>query len=214
MNEYIKKIAEDGLLWFPEKQVGYYPVDNTHYDDEYFKEYVRMENTEIGKCLNEFRLKWVNSYTSGLVLDIGIGCGTFIKKRGNCLGFDICPKAQSFLIKKDLFFNPFNSFNGKGAWAKIKGITFFDTLEHLSWPERVINKITNQFVFVTIPIFRDLEHLMRSKHLKRTEHFLYFTEHSLIEYMDNYGLKLLERRDDEIRCGREDILSFVFRRKV
>jgi len=209
MNEYVEQIAKNGLVWFPEKGLGWYPVKKTHYDDAYFDVYVKMARTKIGRCLNKFRTEWVNSYTRGRILDIGIGSGTFMKRRGNCVGYDICPKALYLLQNEGLFFNP---YNGAGAWRRIEGVTFFDTLEHIEWPELILNNIGRQFVFLSIPIFRDAQHAVNSKHFKREEHYLYFTEKGLIDYMKNYGFDLLESRDDETQCGREDIKSFVFRR--
>ena len=209
MNEYVEQVMKEGLVWFPEKGMGWYPVTKTHYDDNYFNEYVSMEHTEIGDCLNKFRVDFVNKHTRGLILDIGIGCGTFLKRRGNCVGFDVCPKATYLLQRKGKYFNP---YNGGASWPKNKGINFFDSLEHLEWPELIFKQIGRQFIFITMPIFRDFDHLLNSKHLKKDEHFLYFTESGLIQYMANYGFGLLEKRDDEIRCGREDIMAFVFRR--
>jgi len=210
MNEYIEELMKKGLVWFPEKGLGWYPVKKTHYDDEYFNTYVRMEHTEIGECLNKFRVDLVNSYTKGLVLDIGVGCGTFIKRQENCVGFDICPKAIYFLQRNDLFFNP---YNGGTAWSKIKGVTFFDTLEHLEWPELIFDNIGRQFIFVSIPIFRDVKHMVESKHFKKEEHYLYFTEKGFLDYMKKYGFELLEKRNNETRCGREDIMTYILRRK-
>ena len=209
MNEYVEKLMSGGLVWFPEKGLGYYPVKKTHYDDQYFNEYVRMEHTDMGGKLNKFRAALVNKYTKDLVLDVGIGCGTFMKRRGNCIGFDVCPKAIYQLKRTEQFFNP---YNGAGAWKDIKGITFFDSLEHMEWPELIFSNITDQFVFVSIPIFRDAEHVVGSKHFKKEEHFLYFTDQGFINYMKSYGFEPLEKRDDEIRCGREDIYTYVFQR--
>lgn len=209
MNEYVEKLMSGGLVWFPEKGLGYYPVKKTHYDDQYFNEYVRMAHTAMGESLNEFRTALVNKYTKGLVLDVGIGCGTFMKRRGNCIGFDVCPKAIYQLQRSDQFFNP---YNGAGAWKDIKGVTFFDSLEHMEWPELIFDNITDQFIFVSIPIFRDAEHVISSRHFKKEEHFLYFTDQGFINYMASYGFESLERRDDEIRCGREDIYTYVFQR--
>lgn len=211
MNEYVEQCMKKGLVWFPEKGFGWYPVKDTHYDDNYFNEYLRMEHTEIGKCLNKFRVDLVNKYTQGLVLDIGIGCGAFIKQRDNCVGYDICPKATYMLQKQDLFFNP---YNGGALWRKIKGVTFFDTLEHLQWPELIFEHIGRQFVFVSMPIFQDVKHLLQSKHLKKEEHYLYFTERGFIDYMASYGFELLDKREDETVCGREDIKTYVLRRKA
>jgi len=211
MNEYVEKMVNKGLIWFPEKGLGFYPVKKTHYDDAYFNEYVKKEKTKIGRCLNKFRVEWVNSYTKGLVLDVGIGSGTFMRRRGNCVGYDVCPKALYLLQQKSLFFNP---YNGTGLWNEIKGVTFFDTLEHIEWPELILGNIGRQFVFLSIPVFRNAEHAVSSKHFKREEHYLYFTERGLINYMKNYEFELLETRDDETRCGREAIKSYVFRRET
>ena len=209
MNEYVEKLMSGGLVWFPEKGLGYYPVKKTHYDDQYFNEYVRMEHTDMGGKLNKFRSSLVNKYTKGLVLDVGIGCGTFMKRRGNCIGFDVCPKAIYQLKRTEQFFNP---YNGAGAWKDIKGITFFDSLEHMEWPELIFSNITDQFVFISIPIFRDAEHVVNSKHFKKEEHYLYFTDQGFINYMKSYGFESLEILDEEIRCGREDIYTYVFQR--
>lgn len=213
MNEMIKKQMKTNLIWLPELEIGYYPVHNnpsTPYNDEYFDKYVRYGKAKIGECLNKFRINLVNKYTRGLILDMGIGCGSFIKHRGNCLGYDICSKAVRLLKEEKLFYNPYNTdFEAKG----IEGITFFDSLEHIKYPERIFNKIKGQFVFVSIPIFKGIEHLLKSKHFRKDEHFYYFTQKSFIQFMGNYGFDLIESMDNEIKCGREDIYTYVFERK-
>lgn len=212
MDKMIKDHMKKNLIWLPELKIGYYPIHNnpsTPYDDEYFDKYVHYENTKIGECLNKFRINLVNKYTKGLVLDIGIGCGTFIKQRRNCLGYDICKKAVRLLKKLKVFYSPYNEdFEKKG----IEAITFFDSLEHIRNPERILNKIKGQFVFISIPIFKDVDHLFKSKHLKKNEHRYYFTDYSIVQYMKYYGFSLIEFADDEIKCGREDIYTYVFER--
>ena len=93
MDEVIREQMERSLVWLPRQEIGYFPVNPCVYNDEYFNKYVIYESTEIGRCLNSFRVNLVNRYTKGRVLDIGIGCGTFIKLRGNCVGYDVNPKA-------------------------------------------------------------------------------------------------------------------------
>jgi len=204
---------EKNLVWLPKQEIGYFPVTPRAYDDEYFDKYVKYEDTEIGKCLNEFRFKLVKGHTKGRVLDIGIGCGSFIKRRGadRTFGYDINPKAVHLLREMKIFYNPYEE-DFERDW--IEGITFFDSLEHIEHPGRILNKVKGQFVFVSIPIFRSLEHLLSSKHLREDEHFYYFTERSFVRYMTSFGFKLLELRDDEIKCGREDIYTFVLRKGV
>jgi hypothetical protein len=210
MDTVIGNMIKEELIWIPEKGAGHFPVHNAKYDTEYFNKYVRYERTPIGHKINAFRKRIVNKYTKAKVLDIGIGSGSFIKHRGNCLGYDINPKGRSWLEKKGLFFDPYRlaDFNS------IRGITFFDSLEHIRKPEIIFYSLTDQFVFVSIPIFKDLEHLLKSKHLRKNEHYYYFTEKGFIEYMANYNFNLLEVRDDEIKCGREDVYTFIFQKKA
>lgn len=204
------RYMENNLVWLPEMGLGYYPVKNSKYGKAYFMKYKRYENTPIGKCLNNFRTKLVKKYTRELILDVGIGCGTFIKFRGACLGYDINPWAVKFLESAGLFFDPYiEDLNERG----VKGVTFFDSLEHLQDPGRILERISTQFVFVSIPIFSGLDHLLRSKHFKRNEHFYYFTRQSFINFMKDLNFRLLEERADEIACGREGIHTFVFRKE-
>jgi hypothetical protein len=208
MDSELSEYLGNALVWFPEKEVGYYPVRTANkYNDAYFDNYAQYEGEEIGKCLNDFRVSLVNEYTSGLVLDIGIGSGTFMNRRGNCFGYDINPKAVSWLMERGMFFDPYME-----SLVSVKGITFFDSLEHIRYLSKILNKISNQFVFVSLPIFRDLQHLLKSKHFKKDEHYYYFTKTSFIEYMLFLDFVLLEIRDDEMKCGREDIYTFVFRK--
>jgi hypothetical protein len=211
VDKVIEKQMEESLVWLPEQEIGYFPVKNSVYDDKYFDEYVNREKTEIGRCLNIFRVNLVNKYVTGRVLDVGIGCGTFIGLRKNCVGYDINPKAVKFLKRARLFCNPYET---DFEFEVIKGVTFFDSLEHLECPGKILSRIDKQFVFVSIPIFRGLDHLLSSKHLKRKEHFYYFTKGSFIVYMASFDFELLEIRDDEIKCGREDIYTFVFKKEV
>lgn len=210
MDKIIEKYMKEGLVWLPEQEIGYFPVKGAFYGDKYFDEYANRGKTTIGKCLNAFRVGLVDGYVTGRVLDIGIGCGTFLRLRKNCVGFDINSKAVKLLKEARLFCNPYETDFESGV---IEGVTFFDSLEHVESPGRILSRINKQFVFVSIPIFRGLDHLLSSKHLKRKEHFYYFTKGSFIKYMASFDFELLEVLDDEIKCGREDIYTFVFRRK-
>ena len=214
MDEVIEGLIKKNLIWLPKQEIGYFPVEKNVYDDEYFDRYVRYENTKIGECLNNFRHELVKHYTKGRVLDIGIGCGAFIKKRGadRTFGYDINPKAVHLLEEMKIFYNPYEEDFERD---RLEGIAFFDSLEHIECPGRILRKIKRQFVFVSIPIFKDLEHLLSSKHLREDEHFYYFTKRSFIRYMGSFDLKLCDRvLDNEIKCGREDIYTFVFRKEV
>lgn len=210
MDKKISEIVKETLVWFPEANIGYsLPGESIVYDDEYFNQYLEREDSETGRKLNDFRSELVNRYTKGRILDVGIGNGAFIKNRGNCWGYDVNPKGVEWLKRRNRFLNPYE----EGLdYEGIAGITFFDSLEHIMHPSKLLERVGGQIVFVSIPIFNNLVHLLASKHFKRNEHIYYFTIDSFVNYMSSLGFKWLEFSNQEITCGREDIYTFVFKR--
>ena len=128
-------MSKDLLVWDVKKDLGFYPVKGTWYDKSYFEDSIKNSQSPIAEELNTFRTALVNSFTKGLVLDFGAGCGQFIHWRKNCLGYDICLQAESKLRKEALFFNPYERGLDK---YNIEGVTFFDSLEHLQQPEEIL----------------------------------------------------------------------------
>jgi hypothetical protein len=196
------------LVWLPEQGIGYYPVDElaTPYDDNYFNKYVAYHNTELGVRLNAFRINLVDKYIGAEpLIDIGVGCGSFVKaRRGETYGYDINPAAAKAL---------------KSVWrwryAPGDGIhhaSFWDSLEHLPDPASFI--AGRQIVFVSIPIFRSPEHVLESRHFNRNEHYWYFTRVGLIDWFERMGFVLKESSLEETALGREDIQTFVFQEKA
>jgi len=197
------------LSWDVQKDLGFYPVDETWYDKAYFEVSIKNAKSPIASELNEFRTTLVNSFTTGLVLDFGVGCGQFLHWRKNCLGYDICPQAVAKLRKEGLFFDPYEEdLDERG----IEGVTFFDSLEHLRAPEEILKRITKQYVFVSLPIFQNKEHVFKSRHFKPREHWWYFTHNSMRRFIKECGFKMLDCRNDETYLGRVDIYTFIFRR--
>lgn len=193
------------LVWLPEQGVGYYPVDELAmpYDDNYYNKYVSYHSTELGFKLNTFRVNLVNRYIGAEpLIDIGVGCGSFVKaRRGETYGYDINPAAAKAL--KSVW--RFRYAPGDG----IHHVSFWDSLEHLPDPASFITG--REFVFISMPIFRSPEHILGSKHFNRREHFWYFTKVGLAGWLDNMGFDLLESGVQETIMGREDIQSFVFK---
>ena len=202
------------LHYYPELGYGYFPVDEVIYGEDYFKKYAQMEGTEICEKINNFRTNIVNSYcpVSEKVLDVGIGAGTFIKYRGinYCFGYDINDSVKEWLRENKIWYDPLYSNLVKD---NITGITFFDSFEHISDHTLFFNIITNQYIFISIPIFKDGDSIINSKHFRKDEHYHYFTMIGIIAYFKQQGFALLEIRDDESRFGREDIYTFVFKRR-
>ena len=199
---------ENGLFsWDSKKELGFYPVMDSWYDDLYFEASIQNSLSKIAKPLYEFRAEIINKYVSGKVLDFGTGCGAFLAYRKNTVGYDICPKSIDYLKKEKLFFDFYrNGLEG------IDGIAFFDVLEHIKNADLIFKRITSQYVFISLPIFRDKAHVLSSKHFKVNEHFWYFTLKSIYAFLEEQGFEIIEERRDETLIGREDITTFVAKR--
>ena len=197
-------LEENYLAWYPEAGVGYYPVKELPYDVEYFNKYVEYSKTELGKALSETRRDLVDGTYLGSLLDVGIGCGDFIKTRGgSTYGYDINPVSVDWLIEKSLFLNPY--------YSKVYAASFWDALEHIHDIDKILKNV-KQYVFCSIPIFKNLEHLLASKHYRKDEHCWYFTHEGLKFFMKKCGFEMIHCDDRESKLGREDILSYIFSR--
>lgn len=195
----------DSLIFYPEKGVGFYPVKcDGVYDESYFEKYKAYTDTEIGHKLNESRVDMVRRHYHGPVVDIGIGCGDFVSACGDAFGYDINPAGIKWLKQRNLWSDPYN--------AKVTAITCWDSLEHIEKPWELLNQV-REWVFVSIPIFEDSGHILRSKHFRKDEHFWYFTHQGFIEFMNFYGFNMIEYSNMETEIGRDGIGSYVFRRK-
>jgi hypothetical protein len=200
--DLFNEISRDNLAWIPNLGIGYYPVRANPYDEAYFEAYTAIKATPIGLALNKARTDLVNKYTNGSVLDIGIGNGAFVEARENTFGFDINPVAVKWLIDRNKYRHPF-----RGAQA----LTFWDSLEHIHNPTLMLQG-AKEFVFVSCPIYDDVEHVLRSKHFKPNEHCWYWTVEGLTTFMRIFGFEVQEINWMETEIGREDIGTFVFKR--
>lgn len=192
---------EDELIWFPRLGMGYFPVKDMPYDQEYFEKYIGYESTQIGYEINEARLTLTKQYRIGTLLDVGVGSGAFVREIEGAKGFDINPAAVKWL--KDT-----------GRYSNIQDfgtMTFWDSLEHIHNPEIVLRHIKHR-ALISCPIYKDKAHVLKSKHFRPDEHFWYWTEPGLIEFMLNFGFGLIESSNIETYLGRQDIGTFVFER--
>lgn len=180
---------------------------SVEYDKHYMETYVRLENTDIARKLNAGRKAITDKWCSSL-LDIGIGSGEFIKASGLVVyGYDINPVAVRWLRENGLYKDPY------AEMPKVNGLTFWDSLEHIPNPGALLYLVPKDYyAFISMPIFTDLTRVRRSKHYKPNEHYYYFTSNGMIKYMTDSGFSLVEMSDFETRSGREDILTFVFRK--
>ena len=57
------------------------------------------------------------------------------------------------------------------------------------------------------------EDIKKNKHYKPAEHLWYFTSIGLRGYMTDYHFETIEHCDIEIRAGRDNVQTYVFRKK-
>lgn len=199
---------EDGDLMLCREHGLAYQKDRNHvieYGVDYFDKCMSYEGQEIANKLNAGRVALVNRYVGqNKVVDIGIGSGEFIKSRDNTHGLDVNPVAVAWLRSNGLWAGNFQAYSGYAMW---------DVIEHIPSPEVYLGGIQlHRYLFVSIPVFEDLDRIRESRHYRPGEHLQYFTRRGFIEWMGMHGFMLLEVSDHETKAGRDSILSFAFRR--
>jgi hypothetical protein len=202
-------LAERHLQWFPELGVGYFPVTECPYDQAYFDRFTRQAAEPIGRRLMTARVAFVEQCYRGLLLDVGIGSGAFIEKRNllrrySTFGFDINPAGVAWLKQRELWFDP--------EWHSLPAVSMWDVLEHMHDFRPLLSKVS-EWLFLSLPIFRDAAHVLGSKHYRKDEHCWYWTHEGLVTVLRRLGFKLVATSTMEIDAGREDIGAFAFRRK-
>lgn len=207
--------VEDGDLRICYEQgVAYqHPIEIlVPYEKDYFSKYEKYEDTKLSRRLNQGRIDIVSKWSgeTAMVLDIGIGSGEYIKKRNIyrdiTFGTDVNHYACEWLKKRNLYNNDLDKF---------KNFTMWDVLEHCNEPERYLKRMRKgSHLYVSIPIFPNLDNIRSSKHYRPNEHLYYFTKPGFIRYMANYGFTCLDYQDFEIKSGREDIYTFAFHKTI
>jgi len=205
------RMADRRLTWFPQLGVGYYPVEcgTEPYDADYFDNFDRNAATDLGRAIMAARCAFVEEHYRGTLVDVGIGSGAFIEARQarerETLGYDVNPVGIGWLENRGLWINPY--------FAKPRAVSLWDVLEHMPDFDRLLERV-ERWVFVSLPIFRDAEHALRSKHFKPREHTWYFTRDGLVAVMAWCGFHLMSENIMETQLGREDIGTFAFRREM
>lgn len=202
--------ASEGLVWLPERGMGYFPVSEQPYDQEYFAKYQGYATTDLGRAITRARVDLVNSYVGDetaqvRVVDVGIGCGDFVASRGGeTYGFDINPAGIEWLVSRGRWLDPYSN--------EVYAVTLWDVLEHIPDPGPLFENVL-QYVFVSLPIFTDARHVLSSKHFRRDEHCWYWTRDGLIAWMAEHRFGCVEHNTTESLLGREDVHTFVFGRR-
>lgn len=197
-----KSSAQSRFSWRGDH--GYYPVEDECYDDAYFNKYVGYALTPAGQAITRERVALVDRWSKGPVIDVGIGCGDFLRNLSReCYGYDVCLPGIEWLKVHQKWVD-------LATLGRAKVLTFWDSFEHIRNPFP-LPSLATEAVFLTIPIFRDARHARRSKHFRPTEHYWYFTFDGLLKRFKNF--ELVEWNKMEEKYGREDVQTFAFRRR-
>lgn len=198
----------NSLLWSEELGMGWHPRKPMCYEGDYWREYTLRDATPMGRALTEARFELLSRhYRPSLpsdVVDIGIGAGAFVM-RANCHGYDVNPVARAWLAERGAWRDPADLQVYTGA------LCFWDSLEHIPVPELAVRN-AREWVFVSMPIYRDARDCLQSPHFKPGEHIWYWTRAGLVDWFKREGFELREVNDMETKLGRRGILSFAFQR--
>lgn len=177
------------------------PADKSIYDKSYEIKYKRYEKTETGEEISKARFELVHRYVStGRLLDYGCGVGSFIK-HCNYNGM----VAQGFDI------NPYGDYcYPEVLLSQYDIVTFWDAIEHIENPVRLIKGLNPQYVFLCTPSTDDFKgrksDIVTWRHYYPGEHVHYFNERSLSALLETCGYTVLEANYDEsqLRVGGGD----------
>lgn len=207
MDRFIARFASevDGDLMLCRANGVAYQRDMTHrVAVPYFEKCGGYEGQEIARKINAGRIALVNKYAGAFsdVLDIGVGCGEFIKHRPHTFGYDVDRNAVAWLKGWHRWSDQFAAFNA---------LTFWDVIEHVETPDDYFRHVADgSHLFTCLPIFADLDRIRDSKHYRPGEHLYYWTERGFVDWMTLHRFRLLERQSFETQAGRDSILSFAF----
>jgi hypothetical protein len=210
VSSLVAQFSRRRLTWWPELGIGHYPVEAgfAPYDQDYFDSFDRNAQTDLGRALMQARCNFVEQHYRGALVDVGIGSGAFIEARRSrhrtTYGYDVNPAGLAWLEQRMLLVDP--------HLVSFDAVTLWDVLEHIPDFQSLLANVKD-WVFASLPIFRDAEHALRSKHFKPDEHCWYFSRDGLVDAMKLCGFALVSESNIETELGREDIGTFAFRRE-
>jgi hypothetical protein len=175
------------------------------YEKDYWDRYNGLENTVVADNLNNFRRNLSMNYADSII-DIGIGSGAYLKSL-SCkkFGYDVNEYAKSWLQEQGIWHDPYIQDN-----SHINGFCFWDVLEHMECPGKILSLLpAKSHIFVSMPIFNEIEKVHLSKHYRKNEHLCYFSTKGFVKFLNLSGFIIKEISSEESKIGRENILTFV-----
>lgn len=182
------------------------------YGDDYLAKVDAYDGSAIGKAVNAGRCALLVRHliAGASVIDIGAGSGAFIRDAAAAgfavKGYEVINQAVDRLKNVNLYAEDPYEFDA---------ITLWDTIEHLEDPHLRLQQVRKgAFVFVSIPVFVDLNRIRESKHYRPGEHLYYWTSEGFTDWMALYGFRLLEQSAHETAAGRDSIGAYAFKRDL
>lgn len=210
--------VQHALTWFPELGYGYFECVQSGevYGQDYFDRYAAQAETPTGRRLMAARVDLVRRHlgdialSTQLTVDVGIGSGAFVEAMIACgypaHGYDVNPAGIAWLKERGLWADLF-------PHKQCDVVTFWDSLEHIRDIRGALARCS-RWAFVALPIFRDAEHVLVSKHFRRDEHYHYFTRAGFRRFAEASGFEVVDIVASETALGREDVETFVLRRRA
>jgi len=169
-------------------------ADPSIYDKSYIIKYKRYENTEIGYKINDLRYNVIRKHVQAnnvKLLDYGCGVGSFINLCNSnniqANGFDINPYGK--YLDVSILFDRYDI------------VTFWDSIEHLKEPNKIIQGFNPEYLFICTPSTDDFKgdrsELVRWRHYMPTEHVHYFNLNSLSKLLKKNDYKIIEVNYEE-----------------
>lgn len=179
---------------------------STDFDERYFAGYYgekRPKRAGLLVRLFEMERKWraLGRRTTGFVLDIGCGDGSFLNSLPQSyskFGFEPS-KAGSDSLKKHGITAISLDAKHDGLTEKIDVITLWHSLEHVDNPKKTLESVCSFLsptgeLYLSVPNFRSIQsRLTRSRwfHLDPTRHLLHFDRNTLCTVLETCGFKIV-----------------------
>lgn len=195
----------DTLLWSDELGMGFHPREPMDYGGGYFRNYRKLDNSDMGRALTKLRVDLVERHfgdNGTRLIDVGIGGGRFVREF-DAWGYDVNPESVEWLEQIGSFRDPYAS--------GVEALTFWDSLEHIPDPESAV-ACACRWVFVSMPIYDNARDCLESPHYKPGEHIWYWTFDGLARWFQRQGFEMYEANHMETEAGRRGIMSFAFKR--
>ena len=197
--------SDRGMAW----QVDPQPFE---YGEAYVDRYRDLEATNIGEALNALRVAHLLCRGIKSCIDVGIGSGAFLKECWSheitCYGYDVNPVAIEWLNAREAYLDPYEPSD-----VATEAITCWDSIEHMKRPGDLLDRMRpGCYLLATLPIFHRLSDIASSKHYKPNEHLWYWTAAGFVGFLASHDLHVIEMTDSEVRCGREQVATFIARK--